>query len=76
MGNENIRSQKAWKKLFEESGFIAKDENTEYIRLFPPFLYNSSNSSKLIQRESRIAKSYPMLREYFFFGLNMVFEKS
>jgi 2-polyprenyl-3-methyl-5-hydroxy-6-metoxy-1,4-benzoquinol methylase len=67
MGNENIRSQKAWKKLFEASGFHANEDKTEYIRLFPPFFYNSSNSSKLIQRESSLAKSYPMLREYFFF---------
>ncbi|MDD3668668.1 MAG: methyltransferase domain-containing protein [Bacteroidales bacterium] len=76
MGNENIRSQKAWKKLFEASGFSAKDDKTEYIRLFPPFLYNSSNSSKLIQRESRIAKSCPIIKEYVFFGLNMIFEKN
>ncbi len=76
MGNENIRSQKKWKKLFEASGFISHDEKTEYIRLFPPFLYNTSNTPKLIQRETNLAKSCPVLREYFFFGLNMVFEKS
>lgn len=75
MGNENIRSQKKWMKLFETAGFKAEEDKTKYIRLFPPQFYKSDNLDSVIKREETISKTIPFIKKYGFFGLNMVFYK-
>ena len=75
MGNENFRSEKEWRKLFEEAGFTVNEESINYIRFFFPTSYNANNLQQVIEKEQRIVKKHPLLKKYGFFGLNMVVEK-
>jgi Methyltransferase domain. len=75
MGNENFRSEKGWRTLFEEAGFKIDEESINYIRLFLPLSYNANNLQQIIEKEQRIVQKYPLLKKYGFFGLNMVVEK-
>ena len=75
MGNENFRTEKGWRTLFEEAGFKIDEESINYVRLFFPTLYNAHNLQQVIDKEQRIARKYPLLKKYGFFGLNMVVEK-
>lgn len=75
MGDENIRSRKKWKKLFKEAGFIYCKEDTQYIRFYPPCMFKTQNFDKRINQEQNFWKKVPLVKNLFFFGLNMVFEK-
>lgn len=72
MGNENIRSLKKWKKEFARQGFVVDDPETEYIRFFPPFMFGKDDEDRLIARERKLVNRYGLLRNYFFFGINMI----
>jgi len=74
-GNENIRTEKEWIKLFEHEGFINMKQETEYIRYFYPVAYKNKEIEEIIKKEKKIATKNDWLRYRFFFGLNMVFTK-
>jgi len=74
-GNENIRSEKEWIKLFEEEGFTNLAQETTCIRYYYPFAYKRKRMEEIIEKEHKIAKNNHWLRRRFFFGINMVFEK-
>ncbi len=73
LGNENTRTIKQWEKDFKEFGFNVN--NIEYVRLYPPFMYNENNSEKIIMKEQRLYKTSPLLKKYFFFGINYIAKK-
>jgi hypothetical protein len=75
IGNENIRSLKQWKKYLERESFKVIDDQTQYIRFFPPFSFNATNCEEQINKEQMLWKKYPLLRNYFFFGLNFIVKK-
>ncbi len=72
IGNENIRSHKAWSTELEKENFYIKPDKTNYIRLYPPLFYKKDNIDSIIEKEQRIWKTNAFLREKFFFGLNMI----
>lgn len=75
MGNENIRGYKSWETEFARQNFRIIPEETRYVRLFPPFLFNEKNYEKRIQQEQKIWRSSAFLKRYFYFGINMITEK-
>ncbi len=75
MGNENIRGYKSWEKEFATHNFIIKHDETQYIRLFPPFFFSEGNYGKLLNMEQDIWKKNAFLRKFFFFGINCIIEK-
>ncbi|MDR2971446.1 MAG: class I SAM-dependent methyltransferase [Bacteroidales bacterium] len=74
-GNENIKTEKEWIKLFENEGFTNLQKDTAYIRYYYPFVYKKNNIEKIIEKEQKIADKNDRLRRRFFFGINMVFTK-
>jgi SAM-dependent methyltransferase len=69
-GNENTRSFKKWKRIFEAAGFKIDDNSLEYIRLFLPKKYKTYSVEDIIEKEQNIWRKNKLLREYFFFGIN------
>lgn len=69
-GNENARSLAAWKKILENAGFAFSNEETRFVRLFPPFFYNADNYLTLMARENTIGQKNQFLLGYLFFGIN------
>jgi len=76
LGNENIRTEKKWVKLFEIESFDYLEKEKQYIRFYSPFCYKKRKMEKIIEKEQKIADKHPLLRSLFFFGINMVFVKS
>ena len=76
MGNENIRGFKEWKKELNKGKFEIVNDTTQYIRLYPPFVFKNNNTKKLIEREQQLWKNNSFLKEKFFFGLNFIADKS
>lgn len=76
MGNENIRSEKQWRQLFQKSGFVVDDASVQYIRLLPPMAYRHQPADKVIAKEQRLSTRCPFLKHHFYMGLNMVLEKN
>jgi SAM-dependent methyltransferase len=76
VGNENTRSLQSWQKLFERNGCIIKSDSVEYIRYYLPCCYNSRNAEKLLQKEIEIQNNSRVRKNFFFFGLNFVGERS
>ncbi|MDR2972150.1 MAG: methyltransferase domain-containing protein [Bacteroidales bacterium] len=74
-GNENIRTENEWKKLFEGEGFTCLNQETNYIRYYSPFAYKNKKMEEIIEKEQKIANHNNWLRHRFFFGINMVFTK-
>ncbi|MCB0522821.1 MAG: class I SAM-dependent methyltransferase [Saprospiraceae bacterium] len=72
MGNENIRPLRVWQKEFEKAGFKLNPESVQYVRLFPPSFFEKKPLEDVVAREQRIWKANPLLKEYFFFGINFV----
>ena len=70
LGNENIRSLSKWNKEFEKHHLAVDKKSQEYIRLLPPFFFNHRNFQKMIGFEQNTWKKVPLLREYFYSGLN------
>jgi len=75
LGNENIRTEKEWIKLFEDEGFVNLIQETGYIRYYYPFAYKGKKMEEIIEKEQKIARSNKWLCHRFFFGINMVFTK-
>jgi len=69
-GNENARSMKEWRKLFELNGFELPGIYTEFIRLYPHFFYTRANYGLIPDRESRLVRKLPLIHEFLFFGIN------
>ena len=69
-GNENARSLKTWKKILENAGFKFLNEETRFVRLFPPFFYHADNYLTLMVRENAIGQKDQFLPGYLFFGIN------
>jgi SAM-dependent methyltransferase len=76
IGNENIRSLATWQRLFEKNGFNLQDGSVQYIRYFLPVHYRFSAADTLLEKEQRIQSGKGLRREYFFFGLNFIAEKT
>ena len=75
MGNENIRSEKQWRKLFAKTSFRLLEDSLYYTRILPPCSYKKRSCEEVIRREQSFWASKKWFREKGFFGLNMVFEK-
>jgi len=75
LGNENIRTEKKWIKLFENAGFVNLASETQYVRYYFPCAYKNKKMEKTIEKEQKIAQKNIWLRYRFFFGVNMVFVK-
>lgn len=75
MGNENFRSEKQWKNLFANAGFKVVDSETEYIRFFLPYKFKGKEIERVIEKEKKLRGKNKILKQYGFWGLNMVFEK-
>jgi 2-polyprenyl-3-methyl-5-hydroxy-6-metoxy-1,4-benzoquinol methylase len=67
LGNENIRTEKEWIKLFENEGFENLNQETEYIRYCYPFAYKNKKMKDIIEKEQKIATKNNWLRHRFFF---------
>lgn len=76
IGNENIRSLKTWEHLFHNHHFGIDKKTIQYIRYYLPFRYQNRDPDELLRREYEIQMKSRFRKEYFFFGLNFVAEKS
>lgn len=76
LGNENIRPLDKWKQLLAGKNATIDENSIEYIRLFPPFVFGDDNYTQTLAKEQSIWKKYPMLKEYFFFGMNFTVGKT
>ncbi len=76
IGNENIRSLASWQQLFDKNGFNIKDDSVQYVRYYLPASYRFSEPEQLLRQEQEIQSKPGFRREYFFFGLNFVAEKT
>jgi hypothetical protein len=72
LGNENIRSLKTWKQEFNRQGMDIDFGSVHYVRALPPSIFNRLGYHKAVEREQRLWRSNPLLREYFFFGINFI----
>lgn len=76
LGNENIRSLNHWNNLFNNKRASIDKANLEYIRLFPPFVFNEQNYDSLLLKEHSLWQKNRFLKEFFFFGLNFIVQKA
>lgn len=76
MGNENIRSYQKWERELSRQGFRIVENETRYIRFYPPFMYGKKDLEEVIKKEQKIAGSNYFLRQFFFFGINFIIEKT
>ncbi|MBI1225539.1 MAG: methyltransferase domain-containing protein [Bacteroidetes bacterium] len=76
MGNENIRPYALWRSEFVKAGFEMEEDKLNYVRLFPPSLFQRKRPTEVVQQEQNLWQRYGLLREYFFFGVNFVASKS
>jgi len=74
LGNENIRSLKTWKYEFERQGLHIDPSSVHYVRALPPSLFNRLGYRKAVEMEQGLWKRIPVLKEYFFFGINFIVE--
>ncbi len=75
MGNENIRPYSVWRSEFVRAGFEMEEDKLNYVRLFPPKLFQRKQPDNVMKREQELWQKYGLLREYFFFGVNFVAKK-
>jgi SAM-dependent methyltransferase len=75
MGNENIRPYALWRSEFIKAGFEMEEDRLNYVRLFPPRLFQRKQTDAVLKREQELWQKYGLLREYFFFGVNFVARK-
>ncbi len=76
LGNENIRSLNKWQKEFEKKGFTILEDSVQYIRYYLPFMFPNEKAKKKVAREQQLWKKNDFLKEYFFFGINFLVEKT
>jgi len=75
MGNENIRPYALWKKELAAAGLVMDPKRLQYIRLLPPIFFTKNTPARMIEKEQKLWKRFPLLREYFFFGINFIARK-
>lgn len=75
MGNENIRPYQRWRSEFIRAGFEMVEDKLNYVRLFPPNLFQRKQPVEVVKKEQELWQRYGLLREYFFFGVNFVARK-
>lgn len=75
MGNENIRSEKQWRSAFAKTAFTLDQSSVQYIRLLPPTAYAKKSMQDVVHSEQNQWQKNRFVRNYGFFGLNMVFVK-
>jgi len=76
LGNENIRSLGKWKREFGKQGFQIKEDSVQYIRYYLPFMFPNDQAKEKVEKEQLLWKKNSFLKEYFFFGINFLVEKS
>ena len=76
LGNENIRSLETWKREFERQGLKMDPSSVHYVRALPPSIFNRLGYIKAIDVEQGLWKRFPILKEYFFFGINFMVEEA
>ncbi len=76
LGNENIRSLNHWKKEMELQRLQVDLNSVQYIRAYPPLLFNTFGYQKAINKEQRWWRSNAFIRDYFFFGINFIVKRS
>ena len=72
LGNENIRSIQTWQKEMNKQGLSIDTNSVQYVRAYPPFLFNKYGYEKSIEKEQQLWKKNKWMREYFFFGINFI----
>ena len=70
LGNENIRDLATWRRELARQGLHIPNQQVQYIRLFPPFMFKSDNVPQVVARENRLWRTNSLLKEKLFFGLN------
>lgn len=75
LGNENIRSLKRWTRELIDKKLAIRDDSIEYIRFYFPPRYKRKPVPDLINKEQIIWRKNPLLKEYFFHGVNFTAEK-
>ena len=76
LGNENIRSLKTWMREFSRSGLVVDPASVQYVRALPPSVFNRLGYEKALQYENNLWRRNPLLKEYFFFGINFMVSRS
>ncbi|MBK9014817.1 MAG: class I SAM-dependent methyltransferase [Saprospiraceae bacterium] len=76
MGNENIRPYPLWRAEFIKAGFEMEEDKLNYVRLFPPSIFQRKLPDDVMKQEQMLWQRYGLLREYFFFGVNFVTRKA
>ena len=72
LGNENIRDLATWRRELARQGLRIPNEEVQYIRLFPPFMFKPDNVPQVVAREDRLWRTNSLLKEKLFFGLNFI----
>ena len=72
LGNENIRSIQTWQSEMNKQGLSIDISSVQYVRAYPPFLFNKYGYEKSIEKEQQLWKKNKWMREYFFFGINFI----
>jgi SAM-dependent methyltransferase len=72
LGNENIRSLRTWDRAMRRQGLAVDPGSVQYIRAFPPALFNRWGYDGAVAREQKLWKNSALAREYFFFGINFL----
>lgn len=75
IGNENIRSLKAWDQLMSDNRFEIDDKSVQYVRYFLPYKYKNADPEDLLKMEYMIQQKSKLRKEYLFFGLNFKADK-
>jgi SAM-dependent methyltransferase len=75
-GNENARSLKTWKRILANNRLEIKINEAAYIRFFPPCCFTPENYRITAEREGKLGKKCPVMREMFFFGVNFTAVKT
>ena len=75
LGNENIRSLKKWTEEFANNKLKVEPASVNYVRAYPPFIFNKYGYKDAIHREQNLWKSNALAKEYFFFGVNFIASK-
>jgi 2-polyprenyl-3-methyl-5-hydroxy-6-metoxy-1,4-benzoquinol methylase len=70
-GNENARSLNAWLTLLNKHGFSVVEDETEYIRSYPPFMYTSENYRDLLSRDKKSGHEVKSVQKLMYFGINL-----
>lgn len=76
LGNENIRSLDTWDKAFHKEGFKICNDSVQYIRYYLPFMFSNDKAEQKVKKEQKLWKKNNFLKEFFFFGINFMVQKS